>query len=126
MYIRNGIAYAGEEVPMLKVSGVRPLDNHKLWIRFNTGEAKIFDFTPLLRKYRTKACTFVNDVRQKSKNKSNEFSEMLLQAEGGAKPREEPAKAGRGQARVICNSFCFWLGDIQPRTAIGILLERRK
>ena len=48
MYIRNGIAYAGEEAPMLKVNGVRPLENHKLWLRFNTGEARIFDFTPLL------------------------------------------------------------------------------
>lgn len=48
MYIKNGIAYAGEEAPMLKVNGVRPLDGHKLWLRFNTGEARIFDFTPLL------------------------------------------------------------------------------
>ena len=50
MYIRNGIAYAGEEAPMLKVNGVRPLENHKLWLRFNTGEARVFDFTPLLSK----------------------------------------------------------------------------
>ncbi|MBE6550873.1 MAG: DUF2442 domain-containing protein [Ruminococcaceae bacterium] len=50
MYIRNGIAYAGEEKPMLKVNGVRPMDNYKLWLRFNTGEAKIFDFRPLLTK----------------------------------------------------------------------------
>ena len=48
MYIRNGIAYAGEEKPMLKVNGVRPLENHKLWLRFNTGEAKVFNLTPLL------------------------------------------------------------------------------
>ena len=48
MYIKNGIAYAGEEKPMLKVSGVRPLENHRLWLRFNTGEAKVFDLTPLL------------------------------------------------------------------------------
>lgn len=48
MYIRNGIAYAGEEAPMLKVNGFRPLENHKLWLRFNTGEARIFDFAPLL------------------------------------------------------------------------------
>ncbi len=32
----------------IKVSGVRPLDGHRLWIRFNTGETKIFDFNPLL------------------------------------------------------------------------------
>ena len=48
MYIVNGIAYAGEPVPAVKVGGVRPLDDYKLWIRFNTGEAKIFDFKPLL------------------------------------------------------------------------------
>ena len=48
MYIKNGIAYAGEEKPMLKVNGVRPLENHRLWLRFNTGEAKVFDLTPLL------------------------------------------------------------------------------
>ncbi len=50
MYIVNGIAYAGEPSPPLKVSGVRPMDDYKLWIRFNTGEAKIFDFKPLLGK----------------------------------------------------------------------------
>lgn len=48
MYIVNGIAYAGEPAPLLKVSGLRPMEDHKLWIRFSTGEAKIFDFTPLL------------------------------------------------------------------------------
>lgn len=45
MYIRNGIAYAGEEKQPLKVSGVRVLDGYKLWVRFNNGETKIFDFT---------------------------------------------------------------------------------
>ena len=48
MYIVNDIAYAGEPAPSVKVGGVRPLDDYKLWIRFNTGEAKIFDFKPLL------------------------------------------------------------------------------
>lgn len=48
MYIKNGIAYAGEEEPMLKVNGVHPLDNYKLWLRFSTGEARVFDCTPLL------------------------------------------------------------------------------
>ena len=50
MYIRDGIAYAGEPAPVIKVSGVRPLDNHQLWVRFNTGEVKIFDFTSLLER----------------------------------------------------------------------------
>ncbi len=48
MYIKNGIAYAGEPTPLLKVNGVRPMPDYKLWLRFNTGEAKIFDFKPLL------------------------------------------------------------------------------
>lgn len=45
MYIKNGIAYAGESNPAIKISGVRPLDGYKLWIRFNTGEEKIIDFS---------------------------------------------------------------------------------
>ena len=49
MYISNGIAYAGEQEPVIKVCGVRPLAGHKLWLRFTTGEAKVFDFTPLLK-----------------------------------------------------------------------------
>lgn len=48
MYIVNDIAYAGENTPVIKVSGVRPMDGHKLWLRFNTGEARIFDFAPML------------------------------------------------------------------------------
>ncbi len=48
MYIKDGIAYAEEEKPMLKLCGIRPLENYRLWLRFNTGEAKIFDCKPLL------------------------------------------------------------------------------
>ncbi len=48
MYIKNGIVYAGEPSPLLKINGVRPLDNFRLWVRFSTGEAKIFDFKDLL------------------------------------------------------------------------------
>ena len=44
MYIKNGIAYAGEPMPMLKISGIRPLEDYKLWVRFNNGEIKVFDF----------------------------------------------------------------------------------
>ncbi len=50
MYIEDGIAYAGEREPKLAISGVRPLEDYKLWVRFNTGEAKVFDFKPLLHK----------------------------------------------------------------------------
>ena len=48
MYIKDGIAYAENPKPLLKVSGVRPLPNYKLWVRFNTGEAKVFDFSEIL------------------------------------------------------------------------------
>ena len=50
MYISNGIVYAGDQTPPLKAVGVRPLANHQLWVRFSTGEAKIFDLSPLLEK----------------------------------------------------------------------------
>lgn len=48
MYIADGIAYAGEKAPVIKISGVRLMEDYKLWLRFNTGEVKIFDFKPLL------------------------------------------------------------------------------
>ena len=48
MYVLDGIAYAGKQEPVIKVCGVRPLAGHKLWLRFTTGETKVFDFTPLL------------------------------------------------------------------------------
>lgn len=49
MYIKNGIAYADDPTPPIKVNGIRPLDDFKLWIRFNTGEIKIFDLKPKLQ-----------------------------------------------------------------------------
>ena len=48
MYIENGIAYAGEKSPMLKICGVRPMADHILWVRFTNGESKTFDFKQLL------------------------------------------------------------------------------
>lgn len=47
-YDVNGIAYAGEPAPVIKVSGVRPLEDYRLWVRFNTGEVRVVDFKPLL------------------------------------------------------------------------------
>jgi len=49
MYISDGIAYAGEQKPVIKICGVRPLPDHMLWLRFTTGETKVFDFKPLLK-----------------------------------------------------------------------------
>ena len=48
MYIVDGIAYANDSHPPIRVCGVRPLPNHRLLLRFNDGAAKEFDFTPLL------------------------------------------------------------------------------
>ena len=48
MYIVDGIAYAGEPKQPVKVCSVRPMGDYVLWVRFNTGEAKTFDFKPLL------------------------------------------------------------------------------
>ena len=48
MNMSDKISCAGESEPVVKVSGVRPMEDYKLWLRFNTGEAKIFDFRPLL------------------------------------------------------------------------------
>ncbi|MBQ9419957.1 MAG: DUF2442 domain-containing protein [Synergistaceae bacterium] len=48
MYELNGIVYADDPTPLPKVCGVRPLPEYKLWIRFDTGEAKIFDCKRLL------------------------------------------------------------------------------
>jgi hypothetical protein len=48
MYVIDDIAYAGEKSPAVQVKSVRPLDNYRLWVRFNTNEVKLFDFSPLL------------------------------------------------------------------------------
>lgn len=48
MYIENGIVYAGEKRSPIEISGVRPLPEYNLWVRFNNGETKIFDFAELL------------------------------------------------------------------------------
>lgn len=48
MYILDGIAYAGDPGPQIRVSGVRPLDQYRLWVRFTNGKAKTYDMKPLL------------------------------------------------------------------------------
>jgi len=34
--------------PLIKVVGVRPLDGHRLWLRFSNNEERVFDCSPLL------------------------------------------------------------------------------
>ena len=48
MNVVNGIVYAYAQKKPLSIISIRVLDNYKLWIRFSTGETKIFDFEPLL------------------------------------------------------------------------------
>lgn len=48
MYEIDGIAYAGNQAPLLKVRGIRPLEGFKLWVRFSNEESGIFDCKPLL------------------------------------------------------------------------------
>jgi len=48
MYIIDGIAYAGEQSPEIKVKSVRALPDYKLWVRFSDNSQKIFDFKELL------------------------------------------------------------------------------
>jgi len=50
MHIRDGIAYANNQESPITVISVRAMDGYKLWVRFSTGEEKIFNFTPLLDK----------------------------------------------------------------------------
>ncbi len=50
MYEKNGIAYAGNPEPILKVWGVRPLEDFKLWVRFSNEESGVFDCKPLFEK----------------------------------------------------------------------------
>jgi hypothetical protein len=52
MYEKDGVFYADEKhdpVKFPKVTGIKPLDNYKLWVRFSTGETKECDFAALLR-----------------------------------------------------------------------------
>ncbi len=48
MYVIDGIAYAEQPITAPKVTGVRPLKDWRLWLRFNNSEVKIYDFKPLL------------------------------------------------------------------------------
>lgn len=50
MFIKNGIAYADNRTPIIKVIEATPIaSEYKLKITFNNGEIKIFDFEPLLK-----------------------------------------------------------------------------
>lgn len=48
MYVKDGIAYPDNNAELLEVLDVKPLDGYTLFLLFNDGEAKTFDFSPLL------------------------------------------------------------------------------
>lgn len=48
MYIKNDIVYAGDPTPPLKIISAWVVGDYMLRLRFNNGEVKDFDFTPLL------------------------------------------------------------------------------
>jgi hypothetical protein len=48
MFIKNGIAYAGESKPVTTIIDIQALDNYQLKVQFSTGETKIFDSAGLL------------------------------------------------------------------------------
>jgi hypothetical protein len=50
MAMINDITKTDEKGNPITVVSVRALDDYKLWIRFSTGETKIFDFIPFLEK----------------------------------------------------------------------------
>jgi len=47
MYIFNGVVYAGEQVPEIKVTEAKPLPYGIILLTFSTGEKRLFDTTLL-------------------------------------------------------------------------------
>jgi hypothetical protein len=47
MYIRQGIAYAGESVPPIRVKSVIATEDYQLLLTFTNGERRVFDCNPL-------------------------------------------------------------------------------
>ncbi|MEA4805526.1 DUF2442 domain-containing protein [Acetobacterium wieringae] len=48
MYEIDGVLYAGKPANMIKVTGVKILQNYQLLLTFSTGERKLYDVSPLL------------------------------------------------------------------------------
>lgn len=48
MYIIEGIAYPDKKTDLLKITEVKVLPGYTLWLKFSTGEEKVFDFSSLL------------------------------------------------------------------------------
>lgn len=50
MYEKNGICYAGELVPEIKVSSIKLLEDGIMLVTFSTDKTRLFDVTSLLNK----------------------------------------------------------------------------
>jgi len=48
MHIKDGIAYAGDPMPILSVLSVRPLEGHKLKVKLSNGSLCVVDMASLL------------------------------------------------------------------------------
>ena len=48
MRVVDGIVYADNAAPLLKVVSARTLSDYRLWLRFSNGETKVFDASVLL------------------------------------------------------------------------------
>jgi len=49
MRVVDGIAYADTDADLVpRIVGVRALPKHQLWVRFETGEERTIDISPLL------------------------------------------------------------------------------
>lgn len=50
MFIKDGIAHAGEPRSMLSVRRVRPLKGYRLFVQFSDDQRRIVDMSPLLER----------------------------------------------------------------------------
>ncbi|GHT79953.1 hypothetical protein FACS1894104_5290 [Actinomycetota bacterium] len=48
MYIVDGVAYSGEQAQLLKVVGIKPMSDLRLWLRLSNQEERIYDVRPML------------------------------------------------------------------------------
>lgn len=49
MYVKNGIAYAGEAPKLLEVVKIKFIGDYKIDVLFSNSKEKIIDFKPLLK-----------------------------------------------------------------------------
>jgi len=49
MFVKNGIAYAGNEADIIEIETAKPLDDLMMILTFSTGEVRLYDVSPLLK-----------------------------------------------------------------------------